>query len=153
MQGLLHSYLNLLERSKNITSFKICIKCKLSKGKAKFHKKRETKDGLRPSCKSCDREYYLANVARIKNQHKDRYEIKKDEIKSKRRDYYLTHKEESRESNKRWYEANKEKARKRYKIYYDLNRDKLLSNLRYRHYKKVTTNFHAYVLKKLLKLI
>lgn len=45
---------------------KQCSRCKLSKPNSEFHKSSRRKDGLKPSCKECVKEYYRESNGTLK---------------------------------------------------------------------------------------
>ena len=65
---------------------KICTKCNVLQSVDAFHKRKKSKDGLRSSCKSCDRRTSIA--------------------------YYATHKSECAIRSAEWYSKNSETAKK-----------------------------------------
>jgi len=44
---------------------KTCSKCKIEKNHSEFHNKAEAKDGFKADCKSCDREWRMANREKL----------------------------------------------------------------------------------------
>ena len=48
-----------------LTNMKTCTKCNIEKETTEFTIERRSKDGLRSSCKECDKQYYLSNKEKI----------------------------------------------------------------------------------------
>jgi 5-methylcytosine-specific restriction endonuclease McrA len=88
---------------------KKCSKCGIEKAFNCFNKDKSKKDGLRPQCKDCRKEYREQN----KEKAKDFYEANKDKIK----DYYKQNKDRLLQAQKDFYEANKDKIKEYQKEY------------------------------------
>ena len=108
---------------------KKCSKCGIVKLKSNFRKNRKSSDGLNLNCKVCRKNYYNANLAKIKKYYLDN----RDKKKEYRKKYYT----ENYELEKKYYLDNRDKINSRMKDYFmrrkelDLN-FKLACNLRSR---------------------
>jgi len=93
---------------------KICTKCNQSKSVSMFSKNNVKQDNLMPSCKDCNRKYYVDNKEKIKERVANYYEKNKKEIinkqneklklnenRQKYRDYQRTYQREYRRLNKK----------------------------------------------------
>lgn len=115
---------------------KKCTKCGDVKPLDAFLKSKISKDGKRPQCKECDKNYRNKNKERrrkyieknkdhIKNQRKEYYDNNKDNLNKKKRKYY----KENKDKMKKYYEKNKDRR----KIYYEENKENILTkNKEYR---------------------
>jgi hypothetical protein len=104
---------------------KICNKCKEEKQLEDFHKKCDSKDGYRTSCKDCcNKDTKERRLVEDKEKHKlyiqNRYNEKKEYILQQKKEYYLNNREkilkqkekyrkENPNMNKNWRKNNKEK--------------------------------------------
>jgi len=90
---------------------KTCSKCKRELEVEKFSRNRATKDGLKRSCKDCDREYNENNKERIKERRQEYRKNNFDRIKERgkkyKKEYYENNKERNKEHIK---EYNKSKS-------------------------------------------
>ncbi len=126
-------------------STKVCSKCKKEQPVAEFGKQKGRRDGLRPHCKSCRRQYREenkdtirakkkayreANAEQISAKKKAYYEANKDEILEGRREYYATNAEQVRARAARYRNANREKVRAGCRSYYRKNKNKILKYLK-----------------------
>jgi predicted transcriptional regulator len=75
---------------------KTCVKCNKPLNLSEFHKDKNNKDGYKPSCKLCVKEYkqkfYLKNKESLSDKAKKRYEKDKEKIKEKTTKYYNSNK-------------------------------------------------------------
>jgi 5-methylcytosine-specific restriction endonuclease McrA len=94
---------------------KKCSKCGIEKDISSFEKRKDSKDGLRGSCKECKKKqpYYLSQK-------------RKDGLKK----YAQTHKAERNEALKIWREKNREALREYHRIYMNLRYHKDLEKSR-----------------------
>lgn len=123
---------------------KTCSKCNIIKGFEEFSKRRLSKDGYMPSCKSCiskykkeyqqknkdklaakKRKYYIENKDSINNKNREYEENNKEKMQEYRKKYRLEHSEKLREFNKNYYINNKKTINERNKEYRDSNSDKI----------------------------
>ena len=120
---------------KKFIDIKICKKCNESKTLDMYHKDKTKIDGLRNSCKECQKsysgEFYKENRNRI-NDYSNNYYKKvsnKEEYKTKRKEYMsvylLDNKEYKKEYNKKYNLDNKEKISENKKLYRQDNREKI----------------------------
>jgi hypothetical protein len=94
---------------------KNCSRCGIVRPYAEFTKSSNTKDGLSYRCKSCDREYTVAN--REKNLANSRA-------------WYAVNKERRASVGKAWNEANPEKLLQLRQKYRDENREKINAGIK-----------------------
>jgi hypothetical protein len=99
---------------------KTCSKCKIEKDFSEFQKDKKKKDGLRPSCKSCSKQYVEQNKERLKEYNKKYSKDNKEKIS----DYRKKNKERTNEYNKNYREKNKEKLKELNKKWYYNNKEK-----------------------------
>ena len=97
---------------------KVCTKCGIKQNVVEFSKRSSAKDGLKSQCKSCDREYVLAN---------------KERISKKRKEYYYKNIDRMRERQKRYVDANRDRLNEKQRVYYKNNKESCKSyQLQYR---------------------
>lgn len=89
---------------------KICKDCGLSKPLSEYHKKKDTKDGLRTSCKVC------RSVS-----SKQWYEDNKERRLVKSREWNSNNKERRRHNNNAWWRNNPDKRYKKFKKFHENN--------------------------------
>jgi 5-methylcytosine-specific restriction endonuclease McrA len=65
---------------------KVCTKCGIEKPRTEFNKHPKLRDGLRPSCRECDRQVQRAH-----------YAAKGEEVRAKNREFYAQNREAMRE--------------------------------------------------------
>lgn len=75
---------------------KKCSKCNEFKPTTEFHKKTSAKDGLKPDCKQCRKQYSQI-----------RYQSNKEKILEKQKQYQQSHKHEILEYNKQYKQSHK----------------------------------------------
>lgn len=103
---------------------KVCTKCKIEKDLSEFSYRNKPKKLLKQQCKSCDKDYALANRdkkrlwkeknrERIREQDKEYTKANKDKIKRRRDIWTEKNKDRIREVDKKYREKNKEKERTR----------------------------------------
>jgi hypothetical protein len=108
---------------------KICKICKIEQKKSEFHKRKDSKDGLRNECKKCTRvrinEYRKNNTDKINNWNRETYYRNIENHKKTKKKYRENNKETQKILAKKYRENNKEKIKK----YYQNNRDKILKKI------------------------
>lgn len=104
---------------------KICSKCGKELQLECFTKHPECKNGIRSSCKECDRKYRQENSERIKKYMKQYQCDNSDELKEKSKIYQKNNKEKLDESKKKYYNANKEQLKQYKHEYYQNNKERL----------------------------
>lgn len=102
-------------------STKICTKCNQTKELSEFSKKEASKDGLRGSCKACDKLYREDNKERMAATQKQWNIDNKERIKQ----YQQDNAERIAEYNKQWREENKEHCAEYSKKYAQDNKDQI----------------------------
>jgi len=90
---------------------KVCSKCRQPKPLSEFRSNRRRKDGLHPQCKSCERDYALANKERIDAYQKQYQEQNRERISAHHAEYRKQNAEHLREMRQQWLAANPEKNR------------------------------------------
>jgi hypothetical protein len=106
---------------------KTCSKCKIEKTIENFYFRKD-RNKYTACCKSCSynkvyqKNYRVKNKIKIKDYHRERYEIKKDKILEKTREYRLKNKKYYSSYNKKWYLSNKTRHNKQTKKYYESNK-------------------------------
>ena len=115
---------------------KECTKCGEIKGKKSFYKDRRKSNGLRASCKECQKEggrkyyeenkerkslYYEENKEREKKRRHQHYQRNKERYADRHRRWITKNQEWYVEYHKKYYEENKE----RYKEYYEENKERI----------------------------
>ena len=109
---------------------KVCTKCGQTKPKTEFSKKTSKRDGLKASCKACDKEYHAAyyaanadlikaNVAKYQSSNIDKRNaylaeycsLNRDRIKATKAEYYLANQEKMSARRAAYYAANAEKIK------------------------------------------
>jgi hypothetical protein len=93
---------------------KICNVCNLEKKILEFHRRKDSKDGLRNECKNCTR--LRINNYRQKNTNK---------VNQWNRETYYRNITKHRETKKKYREINKETLKVKEKIYRDNNKEKI----------------------------
>jgi 5-methylcytosine-specific restriction endonuclease McrA len=102
---------------------KTCSKCKETKSEFEFYKDKSKKDGLKHSCRSCEKARYEANKEQIKIRHKTYREEHKEQIKIRHKVWREKNKEKIAIGSKVYEKANKEKITARKKAYYKANKE------------------------------
>lgn len=123
----------------DIKHTKKCKECQAEKELVEFHSHPNTKDRKSHKCKSCLREYALANKARINEKNKIWRENNKGKLNTYNKEYYKQNKEKAKfnkqrhreenkeyysEYNKKHYQENKDKYKESAKKYYEQNKEK-----------------------------
>lgn len=83
--------------------YKKCSKCKKLKPKTNFAKDDQKKDGLRSSCKECDKFFRVKNKEQIKEQNKKNYEKDKEKRIKYQKEYYIKNKNKIKEYSSVYY--------------------------------------------------
>ena len=130
---------------------KKCSKFGIISLKSNFHKNKNMKDGLQPSCVPCvkqiqkqyynenpdkRRKYYLENRDRLLNKQKFYIKDNRDQIKEYQKKYYLDNRDQLIEYKKQYFQQNKIKINKSYKQYVKSRRE---SDLKF----KLACNFRS----------
>lgn len=119
--------------------FKICTKCGIEKPISEFYKDKYHKDGLRSSCKECDRKFETSplRIEYMKNYREEN----REEIKIKKKEYYynnidvisannaiyrLNHKEEKKNYDREYVKRDPEYQKARRLIYRLTHEESLL---------------------------
>ena len=110
---------------------KICTKCKQEKPLEEFSRDRAKKDGLRPSCKTCDR------PARMQYAEKNRGRKREYD-----KQYTKKNKERKREYDKQYREKNKERIRERDR---EKMRRRRKNNPEFRLKASISSAFHKFL--------
>ena len=120
---------------------KTCNKCRIELNIELFGKNKNSKDGFKTICKSCEKkynkEYTLLHKEELAERSKIYRTINKEEIKERNKEfnkthenykteYNETHKAETSKTGKIYRETHKEKEIKRSKEYRDTHKDKLM---------------------------
>ena len=116
---------------------KTCSKCKEIKNISEFHKNKQSKDGLKSSCKICRnsensitrnnnkeyfKEYYINNKEKLNTYKKEWYYINSETLKHNQKEYYSNNKDYINNRNSVYNKENKEIISKYQKKYYISNR-------------------------------
>lgn len=89
------------------SQMKTCCKCRVPKPVEMFSKGgKARKDGINPSCKDCNREYYLQNRAAVIARISEWQKNNKDAANAKNAAYRAKHPEKSRQYYLNWKAAN-----------------------------------------------
>jgi len=104
---------------------KTCSKCKEIKDISEFHKNKQSKDGLKSSCKECSKKFLIENKEKISIQKKEYYLKNKDYINNRNKIYNNKNKEVINKRSKEYNDNNKEKIIEYRKDYYSLNKEKI----------------------------
>jgi len=109
---------------------KTCRKCTKDLPLYEFNLNKDSKDGLRNSCRSCDRLYRQGKKHQISEKRKEYRRKNKEYIKKYNEEYYNLNKEKIKAYKKQWREANKESRDAYDKNYRKYNSEKTLSRAR-----------------------
>lgn len=139
---------------------KICIKCNQKKPYSEFHKRADSKDGYKNTCKNCcyesRKKLYLDNIERekenrkkyreknsesIKKQKKEYYQKNKEYFDAKNKEYSMTHRKELNEYAKEYRAKHqkeitakrKEKRHNDKEYYFEIYFRNKINNYLYRH--------------------
>lgn len=104
---------------------KKCSRCGKIKELNEFGKRSQSKDGLRYSCKDCQKEYRQKNKDKIRKYKKEYYLKNKDRRKAYLKEYYLKNKEYINDRNNKYYQKNKSKTNLSHREKYLENRNKI----------------------------
>lgn len=108
-------YLPLSLYHKNM---KTCTICKIEKESSNFRKDKQKRDGLRSSCKLCE---------------KDKYNKNKEYHRKRTREYYSKNSEICRDKSREWRKNNPEKVKAQKKRNYEKHKE---------HYKQYKKEYH-----------
>ncbi|NJO48233.1 MAG: hypothetical protein HC840_00795 [Leptolyngbyaceae cyanobacterium RM2_2_4] len=101
-------------------NMKRCCTCKENKYTNEFGKLVSSKDGFRPDCKQCRKEYYLNNSEQLK--------IKQVEYSrnspNKKKEWHLENKEKDAKTKQEWYQKNSEKSKANNREWRKFNKSK-----------------------------
>jgi len=133
--------------------FKKCDHCKEKKPVEEFYFKKNTLDGLNPTCKNCKKEfdfkYRLKNKEKIKKYFANYEKVNFKKLKQYRDNYYEKNKDVIKLKRKSHYENNKNSVLKCQKKYYQKNKTKIkISNEKYREKNKDEIRKKQYIRKK-----
>jgi 5-methylcytosine-specific restriction endonuclease McrA len=99
---------------------KKCTKCNIIKPFDEFHKRKDSKDGLKSWCKHCRKTIeWPVQEKKYRARRKKVNDIWNPEHKEYKHQWYLDHKEEQNERGREWYLKNKDKAHDAYKKRYE----------------------------------
>lgn len=120
---------------------KICAKCLIQRPISLFHKRLDSKDGLRSECKICteqrQKKYREDNSGKIQEHGRKWCENNKNKISADKKRYYEDNKDKVVEYKKKYREENKDKMTGYLKEYYKQNKGRLkIVNKNYRHKNK-----------------
>ena len=104
---------------------KHCTKCGLKLVDTEFSRCRQRRDGLQAKCKSCARNYYLANRERTQSRQRGYYEKNKTKVKARVAEYRAKNIELARQRSRDYYRVNKERHAEKRREYSRDNRDRL----------------------------
>lgn len=97
----------------DVSTSKVCLKCKIAKISSEFHKDKPRKDGLSPYCKECAR-----------SQKQEQYQKHRDVRRAGTKANYEANKESYIRRAKEWAERNPEKRKKVLRAYVENNPEK-----------------------------
>ena len=104
---------------------KVCNLCNIEKDDTLFHKRKDSKDGLRATCKECQykkqKAYREANKEKIETYQKEYGEKNKEKLSKYIKEYYTNNDDEIKERSRKYHTKNKESIKQRRKVYYDKN--------------------------------
>ena len=115
---------------------KICNVCNVEKDISNFSKRKDSKDGYRNICKSCNmqkrtgyfKEYYLTNKDKNKEYYKkhskEYWEQNKNILKIKRKPYMKEYMEKNKDKRKEYIKENSLKIKQQEKIYKEVYKNK-----------------------------
>lgn len=106
---------------------KTCTKCGITKPIEEFYRKRSTKDGLRPECKSCTKavndKYKKANRDYLNEKKREYREANRELIRAKNAEYRDRNRDVIRERAREWSRRNAEKRREYGRLRYLENKE------------------------------
>jgi len=109
--------------------YKTCNNCKLEKPLSSFVKRKDSNNGYRCTCKTCQKEYdrkrYLQNIDVILERNKEYRKNNTDVIKTIEKEYYENNKDIIKKRKQTWYENNKEDVKKKRDIWRQNNKEKI----------------------------
>ena len=104
---------------------KKCTKCEIEKPLNEFNKMSASKDGHRPSCKACSKQYRAQNKERIAQRNAQYYVQNKEKIIESSAQYRAQNKERIAQRNAQYYVQNKEKHAEYQAQYRSQNKEKI----------------------------
>lgn len=115
---------------------KMCTKCKTEYPASSefFSKDNRTKSGFQFYCKTCQKQYYRANVEKTAEREKKYRKANKEKISARKKEYYKANTEKISKSHKKYNENNVEKIAACQKEYYKANVDRFAE--RHKEYEK-----------------
>lgn len=119
---------------------KICTICSKEQPLSEFQKDKQKRDGHRPDCKVCRKEYYESNKHKIKK-------IDKEESKKKNKLYYEKNRDRILENKIKYWIDNKDKIYK-----YVKNNKEYINNRRRKYLKERYKNDALFKLKHNLRV-
>lgn len=129
-----------------------CNKCHEIKGVNEFYKHKNTKDGIRSTCKECvnkyNAKYYKQNADKISEQKKEYYKQNTDKISEYVKEYQKQNADKIKEQKKEYQKQNVHKKKEYDKEYRKQNADRLKIYDKERYNSKVEkslTEIKAYV--------
>jgi len=118
----------MLERERYVAlnpNLKWCHKGQHFVERINFSKWSKSGDGLQPKCKTCAKNFDIANAESIKASRKQ-YRVKNSQrISQAQKEHYKTHKAEYNKRNSDYAKRNKSKMKQMYQNYYINNKDRL----------------------------
>jgi|AntRauTorckE6833_2_1112554.scaffolds.fasta_scaffold08081_5 hypothetical protein len=103
---------------------KRCSKCKSNKKITEFNKYSRSKDGLKYSCRSCEKVYRELNIEKIRSKDRENYRLNREEILEKSKLYYNDNKERIKDRQREYYYDNRQKMLDYQNNYQDNNKEK-----------------------------
>lgn len=115
----------------------VCVKCGIEKEEKEFNKNKTSKNGIRPECKSCIKnyfdEYYLKNKEKLSEQKKVKYQNNPEVSKIMSREWIKNNENRFKDLMKEWRENNRDYCKEYNLEYRILNNEKIkLNQLDYR---------------------
>ncbi len=107
---------------------KQCTKCSTEKPADAFSADRSKRDGLRPTCKDCDRARRRASGTVINEKRRVRYWANVDEERERARNYAREHASEQRERSREYRARNADKLNEAAREWRQANPDRVRAN-------------------------
>lgn len=104
-------------------ALKVCSKCQVEKSVNEFFKDKSGKNGLRASCRACNKRYREENAEKIKDRNKAYLIANSEKIKASKKAYYIANPERIKAWHKAYYIINSEKIIAYNKDYRDAHRE------------------------------
>jgi hypothetical protein len=115
---------------------KVCSRCGVEKDASEYYANKKYKDGLRPDCKVCGREYkrqwYEKNLEREKAARKARYAENSERERADSKAWHVANPEKAKEYSRKWRLENPEKNKERLKKWLAENPEKSLASYKRR---------------------